>query len=200
MSGIPSRRQRSSKPRQRGLTMIEVMCAMAVLGVGMVSMLAMFSLAIAATNSAQEDLIAKQAAAEALESIYTARNSSQLSWDNIQNKANGGIFQDGQQPLLDAGSDGLDGTVDDLNADSQCPGPAKCLKLPGKDGILGTSDDVWLPLNNFTRQIQIASVTNPDGSINTSLRQITVTITYTTSQFKLVQKTYSVGGYISQFR
>jgi len=189
-----------SKARRRGFALLEMMLAIVVLGVGLVSMLAMFSMAVAATSSAQEDLIAKQAAAEALESIYTARNSSQISWDNIQNAANGGIFKDGTQPLLDAGTDGLEGTVDDTNSDPQCPGPAKCLKLPGKDGILGTSDDVWLPLNNFRRQILIASVLNPDGSLNTSLRQITVNITYTTSQLRLVQKTYSVGGYISQFR
>ncbi|HTR67930.1 MAG TPA: prepilin-type N-terminal cleavage/methylation domain-containing protein [Terriglobales bacterium] len=195
-----SRSIRKSPSRQLGFTLMEVMVAIVVLGVGLVTMLAMFSMAVAATASTQEDLIAKQAAAEALESIYTARNSSQLSWDGLQNAANGGIFSDGPQFLLDAGTDGLEGTADDQNADPKCPGPARCLKLPGKDGVLGTSDDVWLPLNNFTRQIQIASVTNPDGSLNTSLRQITVTITYTSPQFRLVQKKYSVGGYISQFR
>ncbi|HEY7617099.1 MAG TPA: prepilin-type N-terminal cleavage/methylation domain-containing protein [Terriglobales bacterium] len=186
--------------RQGGFTMIEVLLSIAVLTVGLVSMLAMFSVSLAATSTAQEDLIAKQEAAEALESVYTARNSSQLSWDKIENVSNGGIFQNNLQTLLDAGPDGLVGTGDDSNVDPQCPGPSKCSKLPGKDGILGTGDDVWMPLNNFRRQIQFATVFNPDGSVNSSLRQITVTVQYTAAQFRLVQKTYSVGGYISQFR
>jgi hypothetical protein len=180
--------------------MLEVLFSIVVLTVGMVSMLAMFSVALASTNSTQEDMIAKQEAAETLESIFTARNTSQISWNQIQNKANGGIFLDNAQPVLDPGPDGLDGTADDLNANPACPGPSQCLVLPGPDGVLGTADDVLVPLNNYQRTITIANVAAPGGGIDQSLRSITVTITYTTSQFKATQKTYSVGAYISQFR
>jgi prepilin-type N-terminal cleavage/methylation domain-containing protein len=185
---------------QRGFTLMEVMFSIVVLTIGLVSMLAMFSLAMAATNSAQEDMIAKQEAAEALESLFTARNTSQITWVQIQNISNGGIFTDNATQIKDPGPDGLAGTADDLNANAQCPGPSRCLVLPGKDGLLGTADDVWLPLNNYTRTIQIVNVNNPDGTLNPSLRQVTVSVTYMTTQFKTTQKTYSIGAYISQFR
>jgi prepilin-type N-terminal cleavage/methylation domain-containing protein len=185
---------------QRGFSLIEVLISIVVLTVGMVSMLAMFSVALASTNSAQEDMLAKQEAAETLESIFTARNTSQITWDQIQNKANGGIFLDGAQPVLDPGPDGLDGTADDTNANPSCPGPSQCLVLPGADGVMGTADDVLLPLNNYQRTIAIANVGAPGGGIDSSLRQLTVTVTYTTTQFKATQKSYIIGAYISQFR
>ena len=72
--------------------------------------------------------------------------------------------------------------------------------LPGPDGVLGTADDVMQPLNNYQRTIAIANVGAPGGGIDSTLRSITVTVTYTTSQFKATQKTYAVGAYISQFR
>jgi prepilin-type N-terminal cleavage/methylation domain-containing protein len=186
---------------QRGFSLMEVMITIVVLTVGLVGLLAMFSIAVAATNSTQEDLIARQQATEALESIFTARNTSQITWAMIQNVSNGGIFLDGPQVILDPGPDGLDGTADDApDANPQCPGPAQCLVLPGPDGLLGTADDILLPLNNYSRQIKIDPVFNVDGSLNASLRQITITVTYSTSQFKAVQKTYTVGAYVSLYR
>ncbi len=58
---------------------------MAVLTVGMVSLLGVFGLAMASTQTAQQDMIAKQLANEAYESIITARNTTQVTFDDIQN-------------------------------------------------------------------------------------------------------------------
>ncbi len=192
-----------NKNREYGFTMIEVMVSIAVLTIGLVSMLSLFTLAIASTHTAREDAIAKQEANEALENIFTARNSTQTTWAQIQNVSSGGIFLDGFQPIKDPGPDGLDGTADDVNGNvtnASCPGPNQCVQLAGPDGILGTADDTWLPLNNFQRQIVISQLFNPDGSLNVSLRQVTVNIRYFTSQYKLVNKTYSSTSYISQYR
>jgi prepilin-type N-terminal cleavage/methylation domain-containing protein len=195
------RRDRSSSRRgERGFTMIEVLISIVVLTIGLVSLLAMFTVAIAAVNNSQEDMIAKQEAEEALESIYTARNTAQVTFNSIQNVSNGGIFRDGPQPILDPGPDGVDGTVDDLNANPYCAGPSQCLVLAGKDGVLGTADDQYLPLNNYTRTIAITNVNLPNGAPDLSLRQITVTVTYFSTQFKATQKTYSVGAYVSEYR
>lgn len=187
--------------RQRGFTMMEVMFSIVVLTIGLLGMLAMFSVAMAATNSAQDDMLAKHEAIETLESIFTARNTAQITWNDIQNVSNGGKFLDDPQAILDPGPDGLDGTADDLNADPYCPGPSQCLVQPGPDGILGTPDDVRLPLNNYTRTIAINTVIDPiTGTVDPTLRQITVTVQYYTSLFRAVQKTYAVGGYISAYR
>jgi prepilin-type N-terminal cleavage/methylation domain-containing protein len=195
------RREHSSSRRgERGFTMIEVLISVVVLTIGLVSLLAMFTVAIAAVNNSQEDMIAKQEAEEALESIYTARNTSQITFNSIQNVSNGGIFKDGAQRILDPGPDGVDGTVDDLNSNPYCAGPSQCLVLAGQDGVLGTADDSYLPLNNYTRTIAITNVNLPSGAPDLSLRQITVTVTYYSTQFKATQKTYSVGAYVSAYR
>ncbi|HKS77141.1 MAG TPA: prepilin-type N-terminal cleavage/methylation domain-containing protein [Terriglobales bacterium] len=196
----------ASLTSESGFTMIEVMISMFVLTIGLLSMLAMFSVALAATNNAQEDMEAKQLAQATLESIFTARNTAQITFGQIQNVANGGIFLDGPQVIKDPGPDGLDGTADDLVANASCPGPSTCLQLAGSDGVLGTADDVWLPLNNFQRTITISPVFLPPppgggvGALDDTLRSITVTITYTTTQFRSIQKSYSVGAYVSSFR
>ncbi len=179
---------------QRGMVLIEVLISIFILTIGLVSLLSLFSLSLASTQTVQQDLIAKQQAVEALESIYTARNTAQVTFVQIQNTPDG-IFLAGLQPILAPGPDGLSGTADDVrgqNANANCPGPATCVELPGKDGVLGSGDDVWLPLNNYRRQIVITAL---QGSLN----QITVTVQYAVPGVG-APKSYSVGGYISSYR
>jgi type IV pilus modification protein PilV len=182
------------RKRQRGFTMIEVVISMAVLTIGLVSLLGVFGLAMAATQTSQEDMIAKQLANEALESIVTARNTAQIQWDQVQNVGSGtGIFLTGFQPINLPGTDGIVGTTDDATATAQA------LTEPGADGIYGTSDDVRLPLSNYQRQVTIAAVTDVNGNLVTTLRAINVTIQYTTPRLGSA-KTYVLSSFISQFR
>lgn len=97
-----------------GFTLLEVMIAIMVMTIGLLAIIATFATAIEATSSAQEDLIARHKALDALESIYTARNSQQLPFASINNIANGGVFVSGASSLLCAGPDGLVGTADDV--------------------------------------------------------------------------------------
>lgn len=180
--------------RQRGFTLIEVVISMAVLTIGLVTLLGVFGLAMAATQTSQQDMIAKQLANEALESIVTARNTAQLQWDQVQNVGSGsGIFLAGLQPINQAGTDGIVGTTDDATA------PPQTLREPGPDGIFGTSDDVLLPLTNYQRQVTISPVLDVNGNLVTTLRGINVTIQYTTPRLG-VAKTYVLSSFISQFR
>ncbi len=186
---------------ESGFTIIETMIAIAVLSVGIMALVAAFATAVSATQNSQEMLIARQKSLQALESIYTARNTQQLTFDKIANVSSGGIFTDGATPLQCAGPDGLVNTNDDVSCPAALPcaaGP-ECIVLPGPDGILGTPDDVPMSLANFTRQIQIANVLNPDGTTNTTLKQVTVTVTYTTANSKAA-RSYRVNALISAFR
>ena len=70
---------------QRGFTLIEVMIAIVIMTIGLLAVMASFATAITATASAQEDLIARHKALDAMESIYTARNSQQLPFTSINN-------------------------------------------------------------------------------------------------------------------
>lgn len=190
-----NRQVRKSKAghSQQGFTLIEVLMSTVVLTVGMVGVLGVFATAIAATQTAQQDMIAKQLATEAMESIFTARNTSQLQWLQIQNVGAGtnpdGIFVTGFQPINLPGADGILGTADDANA-----GP-EVLQSPGADGIVGTADDpAPMPLTNYQRSIVIAPW---PGS--TTLRTVTITVRYNTPQSK-IQKQYILTALISTFR
>jgi prepilin-type N-terminal cleavage/methylation domain-containing protein len=189
---------------QRGFALIEVMIAMVVLTIGLLAVLMSFANAIDATEWAQEDLIARHKALDAMESIYTARNSQQLPFASINNVSNGGIFLSGALPLLCAGPDGLVGTADDVPCTAPdtgvaCPEQVECLVLPGPDGILGTPDDVTYSLSNFTRTIAFNPVLLPTGGTNTSLIAVTVTIFYSKPGRSGLSRSYSVNGLISSF-
>ncbi len=166
---------------------------MAIMTIGLVSLLGVFGIAMASTQDSQQDMIAKQLANEALESIVTARNTSQKQWSDIQNVADGGIFLPGYQPLYDAGADGIMGTVDDAAAGYQK------IHEPGPDGIYGTSDDILLPMSNYQRKIEIQPVTDANGNVVSSLRAINISVQYNTPRVQMT-KTYLLTSFISQFR
>ncbi len=175
------------KHSQRGFSLLETLIAVVVLMIGLLAVLATFALSIGNTSSVQNDSIARQKAAEAVESIYTARQTNQITFDKIQNQGAGnGIFKVGFTPMTDAGPDGLDNTADDT--------PATPIRLPGKSGqITNTAQDVLVDLGNFTRQVQIADVPG-----NPNLRQITVTVRYPTPQGWF--RTYQVQSLITSYR
>jgi len=156
---------------------------MVVLLIGLIGVMALFGHTIIALGFAQQNLIAKQKAREAMESIFTARNTAQVSFDQIRNVSDGGVFLDGLQPLNDPGPDGLVGTSDD--------GSIETMRLAGKDGLLGTPDDEARPLTGFRRQIQLSS-------ISAEMRQITITLRYSGKQG--FTRNYQVVSYISPYR
>lgn len=191
-------RESKAHPAEQGFTLIEVVMSFVILLVGLISLAAVFGISIAATQTSQDDMNAKQLGSEAIESVFTARDTAQLPFSMIQNVSAGGVFQDGFQPILDPGLDGLEGTADDVAPAPPCPGPSRCIQSPGPDGIMGTSDDVYTPLNNYQRQIEIMPMTDQFGNVYPNLRSIRVTVQYTTS--KGLQKTYVMNAMISQFR
>jgi prepilin-type N-terminal cleavage/methylation domain-containing protein len=183
--------------KQRGFTLIEAMVAAVVLATGLLSVLSLFAYSLSNLQLSQEDLIARAKAKEGLESVFSARDSSQITFDQINNKANGGIFLDGFALMYDPpGADGIVNTDDDS---SSAGSQLDAIVLPGPDGILGTADDVRQTLTNFQRQITISPVfLTGTTTINTNLRLITVTVRYTVPQFGGRQ--YQVSAYISKYR
>jgi len=177
------------------------MIAIAIMGIGILTLVATFATAVGSTQNAQLNLIAREKTLQALESVYTARNTQQITFAQIANIASGGIFTNGPTQLLSAGPDGLVNTADDLNfpAVGPCPAGPECVVMPGPDGILGTADDVGMSLGNFTRQITIGPVLEPDGTVNPNLKQITVTVSYATGTSS-VPRVYTVNSLISAFR
>jgi type II secretory pathway pseudopilin PulG len=173
---------------QKGFALLETLIAIVVLMIGLLAVLATFAMAVGNTSSVQSDSIARQKATEALESIFTARQTAQITFSQIQNVGSGvGIFVPGFAAMTDPGPDGLDGTADDV--------PSATLRLPGQSGVItgGSPPDVLVNLSNFQRQIQI---TNVPG--NPNVRQIIVTVRYPVPQGWM--RSYQVQALISSFR
>jgi prepilin-type N-terminal cleavage/methylation domain-containing protein len=178
---------------ESGFSLIEVMVSIAIMTIGLVSLLGVFGLAMASTQTSLQNSISKQLANEAMEGILTARETQNLTWAQIANTGNGGIFLSGFNPIDCAGTDGIIGTADDAACGPQT------LTLPGPDGIYGTADDVQLPLTNYQRQIAIAPALDQDGNPIPTLDTVTITIQYANPQLKTTQN-YVLTTYISQYR
>jgi len=182
---------RVTKRPQEGFSLIEVMFAIAILGIGLCALMAMFAHAVYAVQFSQEDQIAKQKAREAMEAVYSARNDTSLTFDDIQNVKAGGIFKDGFQNLYLPGANGIPGTGQDSTTLDR-------VILPGPDGKIGTSDDIPVPLNNYQRQILITNVINSDLSVNGDMRKIAVTVRVTSPGRG--SRDYTVTGFVSRFQ
>ena len=181
------REQRKRTRHADGFTLIEAMISIVILSFGVLSLAAVYAQGIVYTSMTQFDYIAEKKAEEAVETIFTSRDTKLLTWAQIQNISTGGVFKDGPQALLDPGPDGLVGTADDNAAL-----PDTIILGPGPDGKLGTADDQVADLNAYmNRTIAIVPVVG-----ETNLRQITVTINYKIGR---IQRTYTLISYISAF-
>jgi prepilin-type N-terminal cleavage/methylation domain-containing protein len=182
------RRTRTAAPGrggEAGFSLIEVLLAMGILATGLLSLAGVFTLGMRNLAGSSYNLLAREKAREAVESVHTARDTRVITWAQIKNVANGGVFVDGPQPLRMPGPDGLVNTADDLGVEVTMG--------PGADNKLGTADDIATPLNAFTREIDIDELLTA-GVPNPSLRQLTVTITY---QVGGATRTYRLTTFVS---
>jgi type II secretory pathway pseudopilin PulG len=182
----------AKRRNERGISLLEIMIAGIVLMTGlMLGVMPMISVAVSTMNSSEEETIAKQEARKAMESIFGARDTSQLGWDSVNPEGtcntNGtvttcGVFITGAQPMYNPGTDGIVGTDDDAAAGIESATMAN-----------GQTRE----LNEFTRAITIGQYVMPDKSISPSLKTIRVDITYPAGA---LQRTYTIQGLISQYR
>jgi type II secretory pathway pseudopilin PulG len=166
---------------QAGFSLVETIVAIGVLTVGALGMAGVFAQGMQKTIGSPNDLLATQKAAGAIESVFSARDSHTVTWAQLRNVGNGGIFLNGPQPLKVDGADGVVNTADDGAVESHV--------LPGRDQILGTADDVTQTLNEFTREIRIVD-------LSADLRSITVTIVYKAGAST---NSYTLTAYISTY-
>lgn len=203
-SNMKTNRSQSARlTDQSGFSLVEVLVSMLVLTGGLMALLAALGISMAATQTSQQDLIARQVASEAMESIFNARNTSQVGFSAIANTGTPpGIFLSNAQPLLCAGPDGILDTADDTScltaSGAVCPnGGVECLTEPGPDGILGTADDVIVSLNGYTRTVAITPLLE-NGATDPTLVQVSITINYTVPNSGHT-KSYTLVDYISAY-
>lgn len=182
---------------ERGFGLLEAFVAMSIMTVALMALAQVLYAGISVAATSTPNLIAREKAREAVESVHTARDTFIIQWAAIRNVNapagcpagttgnGGGVFiQSSDTTWMEApGPDGLVNTDDDN-------GPEV---MPGQDGEFGTDDDV--PLVGYTRQLLICDINgNPD------LRQIIVTVGYDgSSAFGPRRRQYRLTTLISRF-
>jgi Tfp pilus assembly protein PilV len=92
------KRQRKISRHPAGFTLIEAMISIIILSFGVLSLAAIYAQGIMYASLTQYDYIAEKKAEEAVETIFTARDTKVLTWAQIQNVSTGGVFIDGARP------------------------------------------------------------------------------------------------------
>src|SRR5262245_37104449 len=131
---------------ESGFSLVETIIALGVLTVGALGMASVFAQGLQATATSPNELLATQKAAEAIESVFSARDSRTLTWAQVKNKNDGGVFLGGLRPMNLAGNDGI------LNT--------------GDTGEVVESEN----LEYFERQISIADLADDLRSITVTIR------------------------------
>ncbi len=155
---------------QAGFSYIDVMIALVILMIGILALLSGISGSVLQSRGQEQQLLAKQYATSAMESIMSVKETdpARLGWNAIGNvgsnpNASGtpqGIFVTGFQPVeLDA----------------------------GPDEVIGTADDTGTVVEGLQRRIVIADICDierpsynctPPGTMAVKMRSISVTVRY----------------------
>jgi hypothetical protein len=109
-------------------------------------MASVFTQGLQSTATSPNELLATQKAAEAIESVFSARDARTLTWDKVRNVSDGGIFL----------------------------GTETAINLAGTDGILNTGDSNETleseDFDRFTRQIRIVQLSDDLRSITVTIK------------------------------
>jgi type II secretory pathway pseudopilin PulG len=198
--GPASANTRANSDDAAGFSLIEVLVSMLLLTGALLSLAQVFTLGLAHASTSSANLVAREKAREAVESVHSARDTRTVAWRQIRNAtarmcpgvatppgwiATGGLFIDGVQPggLHLAGPDGLINTAGDENV------PLERLHHLGGDGRINTADDYQQDLRDYEREIWIC-----DQSL--TLREVRVTVTYRVGN---VQRRYRLTTYVSNY-
>ena len=145
------------KKNEKGFSYVEVMVAILIMTVGIMTVLSAMSLAMIRQSETERINIARQIASSALESIFAVRDQQSSSgalsnWNAVNNVgASEGIFLTGWNTVKES---------------------------PGPDGIYGTNDDAGNEvIGGFQRRIIIEDISAGSG-VTASHKRIRISVRY----------------------
>ena len=185
---------------EAGFSLMEVLFSMLMLISALFGIAQVFTLGMLHASTSGPNLIAREKAREAIESVHTARDTRVITWAQIRNATprmcpgvatpSGwnnapGVFIDGEQEggLHGPGPDGLMNTAGD---DDEA---LEVIRHLGGDGIEGTGDDWSQELTQYSREIWICDHSN-------SLREVRVIVRY---QVGPLERAYRLTTFVSNY-
>ena len=171
-----------TKNNEKGFTYIEVIVAILIMTIGVLSLLSAISYAVLREREAEQRNTARQLTNAAMESIFAVRDLQQLSlanrvataianWDAVANvgATPQGIFLTGYNPIRqDSGFDGIEGTADDA-----CAAGASC--------VVGGNINASAVIVGYDRQIIITNILEPNSTVS-NRRNVVINVRYTVGQ------------------
>lgn len=161
----------SSASDERGFSLAEVLVATVILTTGLLPLAGLFAVGVHRMGASTPQMIAREKAREAIESVHAARDTGEASWATIRNVADGGVFLNG----------------------------AKAIKDPGNDGLVNTADDgaAQYPISLYTREIVISPLlVDGTNTVDTNLREVRIIVRFKVDS---VWETYTMVTYISSY-
>lgn len=185
---------------EAGFSLIEVLVSMLLLTSSLMGIAQVFMVGMTHASASSPNLIAREKAREAIESVHTARDTRVITWARIRNVTprvcpgvavppgwvgTAGVFVDGAQPggLHAPGPDGLVNTAGDEGE------PLEAIQHLGSDGVLGTADDWTQEMAQYTREVWICDHSN-------ALREVRVTVRY---RIGAIERTYRLTTFVSNY-
>jgi hypothetical protein len=181
---------------EKGFSYLDVLVGLMILMVGVLALCAAVTSAVVRSRESEQQLIAKQLASSALESIFSARDirfDDTDGWDAVGNLGSNpvagtprGVFLTGLRPIrVLAGKDGVVGTVDDA-----CDAGGPC--------VVGGVSNLSAVIQGFRRQITITDIEDPErpsppnGIWPIAFRRIDITISYNAGRAIREEKVSSI--------
>ena len=152
----------TNKKGQSGFSYVDVMIAIVIMLVGVLALVGALAANLVRSMEAEKRIAAKQLALSTIESINAAKEIQRTGvvdgWDSLRNTMTSvpigetnGIFSTGYNPVrVDAGWDGVFGTIDDA-----CAGSGPCV-------VSGRPNNTSALAMGFQREIVIADVADPE--------------------------------------
>lgn len=144
------------KENEEGFSYVEIIVAILIMTVGIVTVLSALSLAMVRQSESEKINIARQIASSTLESIFAVRDQQDSSkalsnWEAINNVGTSqGVFSTGWNDVRE---------------------------LPGADGIYGTADDGGNEIIGFQRRITIKEL-DAGGGVEAIHKRIEISVRY----------------------